>query len=90
VFSTSRSFDVSSYDSATCFFALYSPKLFRVETTVYCDVCGRSRTFSSELWESKYRDIITGKGGAMMMCDDQDCLGCYRLEKPATVRQESA
>jgi hypothetical protein len=61
-----------------------------VETTVYCNKCGRSRTFSAEQWELKYRDIITGKNGAMMLCDDPDCMGCYLLEKPATIQRESA
>ena len=61
-----------------------------METTVYCNKCGRSRVFSPELWESKYRDIISGKNGAMMLCDDPDCFGIYQLEKPAMIRRESA
>jgi hypothetical protein len=61
-----------------------------VDVTVYCNRCGRSRTFSPELWDSKYRDIITGKDGAMMLCDDPDCMGCYQVEKPSVLRKESA
>jgi hypothetical protein len=61
-----------------------------METTVYCNKCGRSRVFSPELWESKYRDIISGKNGAMMLCDDPDCFGIYQLEKHTMIRRESA